>query len=154
MLLRLLLLLIAVAVVEAVILVFLVRETGFLATIAVVLVAGLVGAVLAKRQGFRAWTAIRADLAAGRPPAQSVVDGLLVLVAGLLLALPGLLTDIAAILLLIPPVRRRLRAPLLAYLAGRISVRLRGFAARASGQGEVIDAEFRRTDAPAIEDRR
>ena len=154
MLLRLLFLLLVVGLAEAALLFWLVQEAGFFTTIAIVLVAGLAGAALAKRQGFRAWSAIRADLTAGHPPADSVIDGLMILVAGLLLALPGLITDIVAILFLIPRVRARLRRPLLSYLGRRISLRFRGFAARASGRGQVIEAEFRRADAPVIEDYR
>lgn len=152
MLLRLLCILGITAVAETVVLVALVRQTGFLATVAILLAAGLLGTALAKRQGFRAWTAIRGDLAAGRPPGNAVLDGAMVLFAGLLLLLPGLLTDVCGILLLIPRVRAALRPALLAYLSRRIGGRLQSLASRASGQGEVIDAEFRRADAPLIED--
>lgn len=153
MLLRLLLILGITAVAEVALLVWLVDQTGLLATVAILLLAGLIGTALAKRQGFRAWSAIRADLAAGRPPATAVVDGAMVLFAGVLLLLPGLITDVCGILLLIPRVRAALRGPLLAWLSRRIGMRFRSLASRATGQGEIIDAEFRRADAPLLDDR-
>lgn len=151
---RLLILLLITAVAEAAVLVWLVKRAGFFETIAILLAAGFVGTLLARWQGLRAWRAIRADIAAGRPPAAGVVDGVLVLLAGLLLLLPGLLTDLCGILLLVPQVRALVRPALLASLTRRLSVRFRDFATRSGGRGEIIDAEFRRADAPGLEDRR
>lgn len=153
MLLRILVLILLAATAEVAVLYVLAREAGFFPTVAILIGAGLLGAVLVRRQGFRAWAAVRSDIAAGRPPTASVVDGVLVLVAGLLLAFPGLLTDVFGILLVIPGIRAALRPVALAWFASRVSLRFRSFASRASGRGEVIDAEFRRADAPAIDDR-
>jgi UPF0716 protein FxsA len=45
----------------------------------------------------------------GRVPAEQMVDGLLILAAGIVLITPGVLTDMAALLLLIPLTRRVLK---------------------------------------------
>jgi len=153
MLFRFLFLLFVAAAAEVALLIFLMSRAGFFPTVAILLIAGLVGAVLARRQGLRAWRAIRDDLAARRAPAVSVVDGLLVLLAGLLLAFPGLISDLCGILLLVPQVRAALRPAFTGWLSRRVSLRVRNFSTRPPGQGEVIDAEFRRADAPALEDR-
>jgi UPF0716 protein FxsA len=156
MFLRLLLLFTLVPIVELAILVWLTRETSLLTTAVIVLSTGFIGAALAKWQGFRAWTAIRQDLAAGRAPATSVADGVLILFAGAFLLTPGLLTDIAGFTLLVPRVRSWIRKRLLDYFRKRVEIRMQTFKARAGGfaQGEVIDAEFRRADAAPIEERR
>ncbi|MGC1276192.1 MAG: FxsA family protein [Planctomycetaceae bacterium] len=151
MFIRLLLLFILVAAAELAILVWLAQQTGFLVTVLIILSTGILGAALTRWQGWRAWNAIRGDVAAGRMPAASVIDGVMILVAGAFLLTPGLLSDTCGFLLLLPPVRAVLRRPLLAYVAKRLGA----FKARAGGfaQGEVIDAEFRRADAKPIEDR-
>lgn len=156
MFLRLLLLFTLVPIAELVILVWLARETSLLTTAIIVLGTGFLGAALAKWQGFRAWNAIRADLAAGRAPAVSVVDGVMILIAGAFLLTPGLLTDACGFALLVPAVRTKLRKRLLDALRKRVEVKLQTFTARAggfAGQGEIIDAEFRRADAKPLEDR-
>lgn len=156
MFLRLLLLFTLVPIVELAILVWLARETSLLTTAVIVLGTGFLGAALAKWQGFRAWNAIRSDLAAGRAPAVSVVEGVMILIAGAFLLTPGLLTDLAGFSLLIPKVRASLRTRLMAALRKRVEIKLQTFQARAggfAGDGEIIDAEFRRADAKPLEDR-
>jgi UPF0716 protein FxsA len=156
MLLRLLLLFTLLPIVELALLVWLTKETSLLTTFVIVLGTALVGAGIARWQGFRAWRMIRQELAAGRPPAASVADGVLILLAGTLLVAPGLLADAAGFALLIPVVRTAIRKRLLEYFRKRVETRLRTFTARAGGfaEGEIIDAEFRRADATPIEDRR
>lgn len=109
---KLLLLFIGVPLLELAILVKLGTLVGFWPTIALVLVTGTIGAMLARSQGARVLRAIRAEMAAGRMPAAHLVDGLLVLVGGIVLLTPGLLTDVAGLLLLFPPTRARFRAVL------------------------------------------
>jgi UPF0716 protein FxsA len=154
MLLRLLLFAILLAFAEVALFVWLAREAGVLPTIAVVLGTGFLGAILTRWQGFKAWRAVRADLDAGRMPAASLVDGMLTLLAGALLVLPGLITDACGLLLLVPAVRRAARGWLVRRFQRHVSVRFGNLASRAGfGRGEVIDAEFRRADAAALEHR-
>ena len=108
-LLRLVLLLTVVPLVELLILLRLAEWFTWKSTIALVVVTGVVGAWLARREGLKALARIRADLAAGIPPAGAVVDGALILAAGLVLVTPGILTDICGFALLVPPVRHWVR---------------------------------------------
>ena len=78
-------------------------------TILLVIVTGVAGASLARWQGFIVMSRIHSDLAEGRIPAPRLLDGLMILVAGLLLVTPGLMTDTIGFLLLVPPVRREIR---------------------------------------------
>jgi len=43
---------------------------------------------------------------AGRVPTMSLVEGVMILIAGVALVTPGILTDLAGFALLVPPVRR------------------------------------------------
>lgn len=85
-------------------------------TIALVLTTGIVGAWLARAEGVRAVRAIQSEAGAGRVPGDELLNGLLILVAGVVLITPGVLTDLAGILLLVRPVRagivRRLKVSL------------------------------------------
>jgi UPF0716 protein FxsA len=78
-------------------------------TIAIVVLTGVVGAFLARAQGMMVMAQIRKDLAEGRMPAPRLIDGTMILVAGVLLITPGLITDTAGFLLLLPPIRASIR---------------------------------------------
>jgi UPF0716 protein FxsA len=110
MLFRLLLLFILIPIVELALLIRIGNWLGFWPTITLVIATGALGALLARSQGARVLQEIRADLGAGRVPAGRLVDGLLVLVGGLVLLTPGLLTDIVGFLLLVPFTRNRMKA--------------------------------------------
>lgn len=81
-------------------------------TIALVLMVSIFGAWFVKQQGVGQWRRIRAELAIGRVPGPAVVDGALLLAAGLLFLIPGFVTDVFAVLLLVPPVRALVRSAL------------------------------------------
>jgi UPF0716 protein FxsA len=82
---------------------------GILPTIGLVLFTGIVGAWLARREGWRTWASINHELAAGRLPGNQMIEALMILVAGVLLITPGVMTDGVGFALLIPPVRMLLR---------------------------------------------
>src|SRR3989442_678077 len=69
--------------------------------------AAVLGYVVARAQGLAVFRRWRAATAAGVMPEEGLVDGLLVLLGGFLLALPGVISDALGLLLLVPPVRRR-----------------------------------------------
>jgi UPF0716 protein FxsA len=80
-------------------------------TIVLLVLDSLVGAWLIKREGGRAWQALRQALQNGRMPARELADGALILIGGTLMLSPGFVLDVAGILLILPftrPVARRL----------------------------------------------
>ncbi|MER5431521.1 FxsA family membrane protein [Streptomyces sp. NPDC002588] len=74
------------------------------------LVAGFVlGSVVIKRAGRRAFRALNEALQRGTAPSSGGGNGLMML-GGLLLMIPGLLSDAAGLLLLLPPVQKAISA--------------------------------------------
>jgi len=102
---QLLLLFIGVPLIEVLILIKLGSLFGFWPTIFLVIGTGILGAYLAKLYGLTIWYKIQQDLNAGLMPADKLVDGLLILIGGIVLLTPGLLTDILGFMLLIPITR-------------------------------------------------
>ena len=92
-------------IVEVTALVWVGSAIGVLATVGLLVVGSVLGAMLLRREGSRTLGALRAALASGRRPEREVADGLLVALGGLLLVVPGLVTGVLGILLLLPPVR-------------------------------------------------
>ncbi len=85
-------------------------------TILLLVVDSLIGAWLVKREGARAWHALRTALQQHRMPTRELADGMLILVGGTLMLTPGFVTDVFGILLILPvtrPVGRRLLADLI-----------------------------------------
>lgn len=95
--------------VELAILIPLGQWMGLWPTLTLILVTGVVGAWLGKRQGLKAWGRITDDLSSGELPSDSLLDGLAVLISCAFLVTPGVLTDVAGMLLLIPPARKPLK---------------------------------------------
>lgn len=106
---RLLLLFIFVPIIELMILIDLGGYLGTVPTIALVVGTGALGAYLAKMEGFRIFFTIRHKLQTGQLPADELLDGLIILIAGALLITPGLITDLFGFLMLFRPSRSRFK---------------------------------------------
>ncbi|MES3630339.1 MAG: FxsA family protein [Longimonas sp.] len=78
-------------------------------TVALILVTGVVGGYLARREGASTWKKLNARLQTGALPGDEIVEGVIILVAGALLVTPGVLTDVVGFLGLVPPSRRVMR---------------------------------------------
>jgi UPF0716 protein FxsA len=113
-------------VVEIAVFVLLGRLIGYGPTILLVLVASGAGLLLLRREGMRAWRGFRSAAEAGRPPGQQVIDGLVGLGAGLLLAIPGLVSGVVGLLLVVPPVRVLARRAVQAGTERRVSSMVAG----------------------------
>ncbi|WP_106401792.1 FxsA family protein [Actinocorallia populi] len=82
-------------------------------------VQGVLGSWIVKHEGRRAWRRLNETLAAGRTPERGTGDAALILLGGVLLALPGFLTDLPALVLLLPFTRSLARGRLLAWAERR-----------------------------------
>ena len=103
---RALLLIVLIPLIELVLLNQLLEQTGLPTTVLLVLITGMVGVSLARRQGMTAWRAVHSQMAQGRSPSKEILDGVMILFAGAFLITPGILTDCVGFSLLIPQVRR------------------------------------------------
>jgi UPF0716 protein FxsA len=101
----LLILFILVPVLELYILIKIGSYLGAFQTVALVVFTALFGIVIARLEGLRKLQQIRQSLSQGIIPAEEIVDGVLIFVAGILLVIPGVLTDLFALVLLIPYTR-------------------------------------------------
>ncbi len=109
MLARLFFLFVAIPLLELAILVKLGTIVGVWPTIGLVFLTGAFGAWLARSQGARVLREIQAELSVGRMPAAHLLDGLMILVGGVVLLTPGLLSDVFGLTLLFPPTRAWLK---------------------------------------------
>ena len=75
---------------------------GALNTVLIILLTAIIGAYLAKTQGFVVLRKINQSLNEGRLPARELMDGLVVLLGGFTLLTPGFLTDIIGLSMLFP----------------------------------------------------
>lgn len=107
---RLFLLFTLVTLVEMFILVKLATWMSFGGTLLLVILTGVIGAWLARREGRGVLRRIREQLGRGEMPGEALVDGLCVIIAGAFLMTPGVLTDLVGFLLLLPAARRPLHA--------------------------------------------
>ena len=116
-------------------------------TILLLILDSLFGTWLIRREGGRAWLALRVAVESGRMPARELADGALILVGGTLMLTPGFVTDAFGILLILPftrPVARRLLTQLVSrrLLAGQTNDRATRPGPGPGGpvvRGEVVD---------------
>jgi UPF0716 protein FxsA len=89
-------------------------------TIALLVADSILGAWLVKREGRRAWAALREALASGRMPHRELADGALVLIGGTLLMTPGFVSDVLGVALVLPLTRPLFRRVLARVVAARL----------------------------------
>lgn len=145
----LLVLFIVVPLVELYVLIQVGQEIGALNTIALLILASVLGTVLLRSQGRVTWRRFNDALAAGRPPAREVLDGVLIIFGGALLLTPGFVTDVFGILLLAPPSRALIRGVLTRALATRVAFTVAGPAGAGAAQAAM---RGRRTRSPRGDD--
>jgi UPF0716 protein FxsA len=115
-------LVVVVVMLEIYVIIQVAHAIGAFDTILLLLVVSFAGAWLTKHEGFVVLRRLRERLDAGRAPTAELVDGVLVLGAGLLLMVPGFVTDGLGLLVLFPPTRSLVRR----YLRHRFDVRVFG----------------------------
>jgi len=119
---RLIIIFITVPLLDLLLLLRVGQAINFWPTVSIVILTGILGAALAKRQGLKTLAAINTELAAGRMPAAELADGVLILLAGAVLITPGFLTDLFGFALLFPPMRRFIQRRLTRYFQSRTTI--------------------------------
>lgn len=154
MLLRLFLLIAILPALELYLLLQVGAALGATPTLLLILATGLLGATLARREGLGVLQQLQRDLARGLPPGDRLVEGLLVLVGGLLLLTPGILTDAIGMLLMIGPVRRALAPRIAVALASRVHLQAVGPGVRPDAGGAFGSARDVPPHRPRAAERR
>lgn len=138
----LLLLFIVMPIVEIAMFIQVGGQIGLLATLAIVVLTAVIGTAMLQRQGRATLERARERLGSGEMPAQEIVEGMLLLVGGVLLLTPGFVTDAFGFACLIPASRRWLAKKLSArtigvVMGGRVGTGAagQGFPPGANGPG-------------------
>lgn len=95
---------------------------GLVETVTLILVTGVLGATLTKKEGLSVLRQLQEDAQKGIPPADRIVEGLLVIVGGVLLFTPGVLTDLLGFSFVLGPSRRLFVPPLKRWIMRRVVV--------------------------------
>lgn len=75
---------------------------GIWPTLAFLMLTGMIGIWLVKQQGLAVIEKARREVSYGRLPSEAILDGICVLIGGVLLLTPGFFTDILGVFLLLP----------------------------------------------------
>jgi len=139
---------------ELLLLLYVASQTSFLLTLFLCILTGLVGGSLIRWQGLETLARLQLELQEGRLPTNEIIGGLLLVVMGVLLAVPGFITDTLGFLIVIPGVR----AVVARAIQRRIEAGIRSGSLRVSAQQglwgwsrggrpgasdpSIVDAEF------------
>jgi UPF0716 protein FxsA len=141
MLFYLFLLFTVVPLVELTLLIWLGGQTVWWLPVLLVIADGIAGALLWRWQGIRTLVRIREEMAAGRMPADALVDGLLIFLAGAFLITPGMITDVVGFALLIPPIRAVVKRYATAWFVRHVEVRTAAFYPHRTTNGESSNSD-------------
>jgi UPF0716 protein FxsA len=106
--------------VELMLLIEIGKAIGTLEVIMLTIVTGVAGAALAKWQGLSVLRKMQQEMAEGRIPASNLIDGVMILIGGILLLTPGVLTDLFGLFLLIPWTRVLMKKLLIKWMSDKI----------------------------------
>jgi UPF0716 protein FxsA len=95
------------------------KTIGVIPTVILIILTGVVGAWLAKKQGIETLSKVQHQMQNGQIPGEAIIDGLCILVGGIFLLSPGFITDIAGMILLFP-VSRNIVKPILLKIIRKI----------------------------------
>ena len=132
---------VAVPLIEIAILIKVGQWIGFAWTLLIVVVTAIAGTYVLHTQGLQVIRRALESISKGKAPIAPIVDGSFLMIAGALLLTPGLLTDVAGLLLLIPPVRRFLSRWSMSKLLGSKTFRSETFGPGASSSDERANAQ-------------
>ena len=94
-----------------------IHSLAIVPTIGLIVLTGLIGASLARQQGLSAMKRIQEELRNGRQPALELLEGVMILIGGIVLITPGIMTDLFGFALLLPTFRKGLARKLKANFA-------------------------------------
>ena len=108
------------------------QEIGAFSTVLLCILTAALGAILLRIQGILTLMNAREKLRQGEIPADNLLEGLILLIAGVLLLTPGFVTDVIGFLCLVPSLRSMLALRML-HQAFRDDLRRRNI---------IVEGEF------------
>lgn len=144
-------LLITIPIVEVYFLIQVGSVIGAFSTVVLIVFTAVLGAYLLRLQGMATVQRVQKTLQQGELPAIDMLEGVVLLLSGVLLLTPGFFTDAVGFLCLIPLLRRNL---VLAFLKGQFvnsaSFKSQPFKQQStqfeSRENNIIEGEFKRED--------
>ena len=119
-----LILFITIPLVEIAILINIGKIIGAGYTIALVIGTAFLGVSLLRIQGISTLAKVQSNIAKGQLPATELIEGLILLISGVLLLTPGFFTDMLGFLMLVPILRQRLAETFFVnFMKNRINIR-------------------------------
>jgi UPF0716 protein FxsA len=94
---------------------------GTLNTVTIILLTALIGAYLVRLEGLGVLSRIQKNMDEGIFPAEELINGMMILVAGALLLTPGFLTDVIGFLMVFPASRNVLKRIARRYIDRRMA---------------------------------
>ena len=97
------------------------RTLGLIPTVLLIIGTGILGAWLARKEGAETIQKVNRQMQTGQMPGDAILDGLCILVGGVVLLTPGFITDAVGFLLLIPATRKPFKKWIKKFLERRIN---------------------------------
>jgi len=128
-----LILFIAMPIIEIAVLLRVGDSLGWLATLGIVVLTAVLGTAMLRQQGLATLNKARQRMSSGEMPAEQLLEGILLMIGGVLLLTPGFVTDAFGFACLVPWTRQ--------WLARRIAARsIIGFTGIAGATGSSAGA--------------
>ena len=118
----LLVLLLALPVIDIYLLIEVAGALGFLRMFILVLLTGLIGAHLIRREGVHILMKLQRSVTAGEA-SRNMIEGALIVISGIFLLTPGFISDIMGVMLVFRPLRERMVAWLMNRAESQFQVR-------------------------------
>ncbi len=139
----LLILFLTVPLVEIAILIKIGKVIGAGYTIALVIGTAILGAALLRTQGISTLAKVQTNINRGQLPAIELIEGLILLISGVLLLTPGFFTDMLGFLALVPILRQRLAQTFFVnFIQNRINIKQTN-----TRTGNIIEGEHWDSDS-------
>ena len=138
-----LILFITIPLVEIAILINIGKIIGAGYTIALVIGTAFLGVSLLRIQGISTLAKVQANINRGQLPTTELIEGLILLISGVLLLTPGFFTDMVGFLMLVPALRQRLAETFFVnFMKNRINIRQ-----TQTRSGNIIEGEHWDSDS-------
>ncbi|GBE06254.1 MAG TPA: FxsA family protein [Nitrospirae bacterium] len=118
---KLFLLFVIIPVIELSLLIKVGSIIGTLNTIVIIMLTAVIGAYMVRMEGLGILYRIQQNMHEGIFPAEELINGLMILIAGALLLTPGFLTDITGFLIVFPASRNIIKKIAKRYIRKSIS---------------------------------